>query len=60
MHELHLTYVSILHDMICPLKFERKDKVCGGGQGEGSEQHVCKVILVISLNLSQAENFCFP
>ena len=27
---LHLTYVSILHDMIRPLEFESKDIVCGG------------------------------
>ena len=55
MGKLHLTYVSILHDMIRPLKFGSKDKVCGGGDGGGAEQHVCKVILVISLSLSQAE-----
>ena len=29
--------------------------MCGGGDAGGSEQHVCKVILVISLSLSQAE-----
>ena len=28
MGELHLTSVSIFHDMICPLKFASKDKVC--------------------------------
>ena len=55
MGELHLTSVSILHDIICPLKFESRDKVCGVGEGRGSEQHVCKVKLVISLSLSQAE-----
>ena len=55
MGELHLTSVSIFHDMICPLKFASKDIVCGGGYAGGSEQHVCKVILVISLSLSQAE-----
>ena len=54
MGELHLTSVSIFNDMICPLKFA---SLCGGGDagGGGSEQHVCKVILVISLSLSQAE-----
>ena len=44
MDELHLTNVSILHDMNCPLKIESKDIVCGG-----AEHHVYKVILVISL-----------
>ena len=47
MGELHLTSASIFHDMICPLKFANKDIVCGGGDDGGSEQHVCKVILVI-------------
>ena len=28
MGELHLTSVSIFHDMICPLKFASKDMVC--------------------------------
>ena len=28
MGELHLTSVSIFHDMICPLKFASKDIVC--------------------------------
>ena len=28
MGKLHLTYVSILHDMISPLKFESRDIVC--------------------------------
>ena len=55
MCELHLTYVTILHDMICPLKFVSKDIVCGGEDAGGAEQHVCKVILVISLSLNQAE-----
>ena len=55
MAKLHLTYVSILPDMISPLVFRSKDIVCGGGDAGGSEQHVCKVILVISLSLSQAE-----
>ena len=58
MGELHLTSVSIFHDMICPLKFASKNIVCvvgGDAGGGGSEQHVCKVILVISLSLSQAE-----
>ena len=55
MGELHLTSVSIFHDMICPLKFASKDIVCGGGDAGGSEQHVWKVILVIRLGLSQAE-----
>ena len=41
--------------MICPIKFESKAVVCGGGDAGGAEQHVCKVILVISLSLSQAE-----
>ena len=41
MGELHLTYVSIMHDMIHPLKFEIKYIVCGGGDAGGSEQHVC-------------------
>ena len=41
--------------MICPVVFGSRDIVCGGGDGGGSEQHVCKVILVISLSLSQAE-----
>ena len=35
--------------------FRSKPIVPGGGGGRGSEQHVCKVILVISLSLSQAE-----
>ena len=52
MGELHLTSVSV----ICPFKFASKDIVCGGGDAVGSEQHVCKVILVISLSLSQAEH----
>ena len=55
MGELHLTSVSIFHDMICPSKFASKDIVCGGGDAGGSKQHVCKVILVISISLSQAE-----
>ena len=55
MGKLHLTNVSILHEMNRPLKFGSKDKVCGGGDGGGAEQHVSKVILVISLSLSQAE-----
>ena len=55
MAKLHLTYVSILPDLIRPIVFGSKDIVCGGGDGGGSEQHVCKVILVISLSLSQAE-----
>ncbi len=55
MAKLHLTYVSILPDLIRPIVFGSKDIVCGGGEGGGSEQHVCKVILVISLSLSQAE-----
>ena len=55
MSKLHLSYVSNLHDKIRPLKFRSKDIVCGGGDGGGAEQHVCKVILVISLSLSQAE-----
>ena len=55
MGKLHLSYVSILHDKIRPLKFRSKDIVCGGGDWGGAEQHVCKVILVISLSLSQAE-----
>ena len=29
--------------------------MCGGGDAGGSEQHVCKVILVISLSLGHAE-----
>ena len=41
--------------MIRPIEFGSKDLVCGGGDAGGSEQHVCKVILVISLSLSQAE-----
>ena len=57
MAKLHLTYVPILPDMICPKVFGSKDKVCGGGDGGGAEQHVCKVILVISLSLSQADQF---
>ena len=55
MAKLRLTYVSILPDMIRPIMFGSKDIVCGGGDGGGAEQHVCKVILVISLSLSQAE-----
>ena len=55
MGKLHLTYVSIFHDMIRPLKFESRDIVCVVGEGGVSEQHVGKVILVISLSLSQAE-----
>ena len=55
MGNLHLSYPSILHDKIRPLKAGSKDIVCGGGDGGGAEQHVCKVILVISLSLSQAE-----
>ena len=55
MAKLQLTYVSILPEMICTLVFGSKDIVCGGGDGGGAEQHVCKVILVISLSLSQAE-----
>ena len=57
MGELHLAYISILPDMIRPLKFGSKEKVCVGGEGGRSEQHVCKVTLVISLSLSQAEQF---
>ena len=53
MGKLHLSYVSILQDMISSLKCESKDIVCGGGEGLRSEQHVCKVILVVSLSLSQ-------
>ena len=52
MDELHLTSVHTFHDMICPLKFASKDIVCGGEDAGGSEQHVCKVILVMSLSLS--------
>ena len=37
MGKLHLTYVSILNDMIRSSKFENKDIVCGGGEGGGSE-----------------------
>ena len=55
MGKRHLSYVSILHDKIRPLKLRSKDIFCGGGDGGGAEQHVCKVILVISLSLSQAE-----
>ena len=55
MGKLHLTNVSFLHEMIRPLKFESEDIVCGCGDAGGSEQHVCKVTLVISLSLSQAE-----
>ena len=55
MCKLHLSYVSILNDKIRPLKFGSKDKVCVGGEGGRSEQHVCKVTLVISLSLSQTE-----
>ena len=55
MAKLHLTYVSILPYLIRPIVFGSKDIVCGGGDGRGSEQHVCKVILVISLSLSQAK-----
>ena len=55
MGELHLTYVSISQDMIRPLKFVSKDVVCGGGKGGRSKQHVGRVILVISLSLSQDE-----
>ena len=55
MGKLHLSYVSILNDKICPLKFESKDLVCGGGDRGGAEQHACKVFLVISLSLTQAE-----
>ena len=43
--------------MIRPIVFGSKDIVCGGGDAAGSEQHVCKVILVISLSLSQAEQY---
>ena len=53
MGELHLTSVSIFHDMICPLKFASKAIVCV--VVEMLEQHVCKVILVISLSLGHAE-----
>ena len=35
--------------------FGTKHLVPGGGGGRASEQHVWKVILVISLSLSQAE-----
>ena len=35
MGKLKLIYVSILHDMIRPIKFERKDIACGGGEGGG-------------------------
>ena len=34
----HLTNVSILYEMIRPLKFESKDIVCGGGEGWRLEQ----------------------
>ena len=54
MGELLVTYVSILPDMIRPLKFESKDKVCCGRR---AEQHVCKINLVISLIVSQAEQY---
>ena len=54
MGELRLNSVSILHDMICPLKFASKDIGCGGGDAGGLEQHVC---IVISLSLSQTEQF---
>ena len=49
MGDLHLAYISILPDMICPLNFGSKEKVCVVGEGGRSEQHVCKVTLVISL-----------
>ena len=55
MDKLYSSYVYILHDKIRPLKLRSKDIFCGGGDGGGAEQHVCKVILVISLSLSQAE-----
>ena len=55
MGKLRLTYVSILYDGIRPKMFRSRGIVCGGGGGRASEQHVCKVILVISLSLSQAE-----
>ena len=55
--KLHKPNVSIFHEMNCPLKFENKNKVCGGGETGGAEQHVCKVILVSSLSLSQAEQY---
>ena len=55
MGELYFAYVSILPDLILPLKFRSKDIVCVGGEGGRSEQLVCKVTLVISLSLSQAE-----
>ena len=35
--------------MIRRSNFESKEIVYGSGEGERSEQHVCKVILVISL-----------
>ena len=60
MGELHLTNKSILHDMIRPLKSESKDIVCGGGDAGRAEQHVFKLILVISLSLSQAEQQQLP
>ena len=41
MGKLLLTNVSILHEMIRPLRFESKDKVCGGGDAGGAEQHIC-------------------
>ena len=42
--------------MIPPLKFVSKDIVCVVVEMvEQQEQYVCKVILVISLSLSQAE-----
>ena len=55
MGELHLAYISFLPDMIRPLKFGSKEKVCVGGEEGRSEQYMCKVTLVISLSLSQAE-----
>ena len=44
MGKLHLTNVSILHETICPFKFESKDIVCGGWDAGGAEQHMSKVI----------------
>ena len=37
--------------------FVSKNIVCGGGDARGVEQHVCKVILVISFSISQAEQY---
>ena len=40
MGKLHLTNVSILHEMNRPLKFGSKDKVFGGGDGE-EQSNMC-------------------